>query len=567
RPGADFLQELWDHQGQGRLVLCDGHLKNGFYMPLLKLVVISEEEVFGRKTHPRRVKQARAGFFLQSFAELKEGNFVVHTDHGIGIYRGLHKLNIVDNENDYLLLEYLDGDKLYIPVDRLAVIQRYVGPEGYNPKLDKLGGGAWEAARERVKKSIRDIAEELVALYAAREVTQRRPFCPPDSLYEEFCSTFEYEETPDQAKAIEDVALDMDQGKPMDRLICGDAGFGKTEVALRASFRAVMDGKQVALMVPTTILAEQHFQTFSRRFQDFPVRVEVINRFKSRSRQKEILAELERGMVDILIGTHRLLQKDVKFRDLGLAVIDEEQKFGVSHKERLKQLRTQVDVLTLSATPIPRTLHLSLIGIRDLSIISTPPEDRIPIRTYVMEFSEAQIKDAIDEELKRGGQVFFVHNRIHSIHSMSRLIGKLVPEARISVVHGRMAPREIEDEMGRFIRKECDVLVSTSIIGSGIDIPSANTIIVNRADHFGLSQLYQIRGRVGRSGLEASAYLFIPKGAMLSGEARKRLRTMLDFCQPGSGFKIAGNDLEIRGGGSLLGTSQSGHVSAVGYEH
>lgn len=567
RPETDFLREVRDHRGQGRLILRDGHLKKGFRMPLLKLVVISEEEVFGRKTHRRKAKQARAGFFLQSFSELKEGDFVVHTDHGIGIYRGLHKLNIGETENDYLLLEYLDGDKLYIPVDRMAVIQRYIGPEGYQPKLDKLGGGAWDAAREKVKKTIQDIAEELVALYAAREVTERKPFSPADNLYEEFCSTFEYEETPDQAKAIEDVALDMEQGKPMDRLICGDAGFGKTEVALRSSFRAVMDGRQVALMAPTTILSEQHYQTFSRRLRDFPVRVGVINRFKSRPRQKEILADLEKGMVDILIGTHRLLQKDVKFRDLGLVVIDEEQKFGVSHKERLKQLRTQVDVLTLSATPIPRTLHLSLVGIRDLSIISTPPEDRIPINTYVMEFSEAQIADAINEELKRGGQVFFVHNRIHSIHSMSRLLKKLVPAARISVVHGRMATREIEDEMGRFIRNECDVLVSTSIIGSGIDIPSANTIIVNRADHFGLSQLYQLRGRVGRSGREAFAYLFIPKGAMLSREARKRLQVMMDFCQPGSGFKIAGNDLEIRGGGSLLGTSQSGHVSAVGYEH
>ncbi len=567
RSTKDFFADLPDHQGRGRLTIQSGHLKTGFLMPLFRRAVLSEEEVFGRKTRRRGVKQAREGFFLQSLGEMQEGDFAVHIDHGIGIYRGLHKLNSGGIENDYLLLEYLEGAKIYVPVERMDVIQRYIGPAGYRPKLDKLGGSSWDAVRERVKKSIQEIAEELVALYATREVTRREPFSPPDALYEEFCSTFEYEETPDQAKSIEDIELDMEQSKPMDRLICGDAGFGKTEVAMRAAFRAVMDGKQVALMVPTTILAEQHYQTFSRRMAAFPLRVEVINRFKTKARQKEILEGLQKGMVDIIIGTHRLLQKDVKFKDLGLVVIDEEQRFGVSHKERLKQLRTQVDVLTLSATPIPRTLHLSLVGLRDLSIITTPPEGRIPIRTYVMEFNEGQIRDAIVEEMKRGGQVFFVHNRILSIYSMSRLIQKLVPEARISVVHGRMLPQEIEGEMARFIRKECDVLVCTSIIGSGIDIPSANSIIINRADHFGLSQLYQIRGRVGRSGEEAFAYLFVPKGAMLSHDARKRLQAMMDFHQPGSGFKIASNDLETRGAGNLLGTSQSGHVSAVGYEH
>ncbi len=567
RSAAEFFAVPGEHQGPGRLTLQSGHLRAGFQIPLFKLAVLSEEEVFGRKTRRRGVKQAREGFFLQSLGEMREGDFAVHIDHGIGIYRGLHKLDCGGIENDYLLLEYLEEAKLYVPVDRMAVIQRYIGPDGYRPKLDKLGGSSWETVRERVKKSIQEIAEELVALYATREVTIRKPFSPPDALYEEFCSTFEYEETPDQAKSIEDIELDMDQSKPMDRLICGDAGFGKTEVAMRAAFRAVMDGKQVALMVPTTILAEQHYQTFARRMRDFPIRVEVINRFKNRARQKEILQGLEKGMVDIIIGTHRLLQKDVNFKDLGLVVIDEEQKFGVSHKERLKQLRTQVDVLTLSATPIPRTLHLSLVGLRDLSIITTPPEGRIPIKTYVMEFNEGQIREAIVEEINRGGQVFFVHNRIHSIYSMSRLIQKLVPEVRMAVVHGRMPPREIEDEMGRFIRKECDLLLCTSIIGSGIDIPSANSIIINRADHFGLSQLYQIRGRVGRAGQEAFAYLFVPKGAMLSLDARKRLQAMMDFHQPGSGFKIAGNDLENRGAGNLLGTSQSGHVSAVGYEH
>jgi transcription-repair coupling factor (superfamily II helicase) len=532
----------------------------------MKLVFLSEEEIFVKKAPRRRLRPVREGYFLKSFGDLNEDDFVVHTDFGIGIYRGLKKITVGKIENDFLVIEYTDGDKLYIPVNALAKIQRYLGPDGYVPKIEKMGGASWEAVKEKVKKSVREYAEELVAIYAAREALERKSFAPPDRIYEEFCSNFEFEETPDQTKAIEDIHLDMDESKPMDRLICGDAGFGKTEVAIRSAFRAVMDGKQVAVLVPTTILAEQHYLTFCRRFKDFPVRVEVLNRFKSTAEQKKIVEELRSQRVDIVVGTHRLLQKDIEFKDLGLVVIDEEQRFGVSHKEKLKKMRALVDVLTLSATPIPRTLHLSLVGIRDLSIINTPPEDRVAIKTYVLEFDEDAIKAAIEKELARQGQIFFVHDRVRSIYSIAHLVQRLVPQARVGVVHGQMKPAEIEKAMAKFVRQECDVLVCTTIIGSGLDIPTANTIIINRAEKFGLAQLYQIRGRVGRSNQEAFAYLLLPRGAMLSREAMKRLQVIKEFSEPGSGFRIAYNDLEIRGGGNLLGISQSGHISAVGYE-
>ncbi|KUG22187.1 transcription-repair coupling factor [hydrocarbon metagenome] len=553
-------------EGNSQLMLLEGEISTSFIIPAMNLVCLSEEEIFVKKAPRRRVRPTREGYFLKSFGDLKEGDFVVHTDFGIGVYRGLKKITVKKIENDFLVIEYADGDKLYIPVNSLERIQRYLGPEGYVPKIDKMGGTSWEAIKEKVKKSVREYAEELVAIYAAREALERKSFAPPDRIYEEFCSTFEFEETPDQVKAIEDVHLDMDDGKPMDRLVCGDAGFGKTEIAIRSAFRAVMDGKQVAVLVPTTILAEQHYQTFSRRFNDFPVRVEVLNRFKSTSEQKKIVQELQSQKVDIVVGTHRLLQKDVEFKDLGLVIIDEEQRFGVSHKEKLKKMRTLVDVLTLSATPIPRTLHLSLIGIRDLSIINTPPEDRVSIKTYVLEFDEDAIKAAVEKELARGGQVFFVHDRVRSIYSIARLVQRLVPLSRVGVVHGQMKSAEIEKAMAKFVRQEFDVLVCTTIIGSGLDIPTANTIIINRAEKFGLAQLYQIRGRVGRSNREAFAYLLLPKGALLSREAMKRLQVIKEFSEPGSGFRIAYNDLEIRGGGNLLGISQSGHISAVGYE-
>lgn len=532
----------------------------------MRFAFISGEEIFVKKTSRGRIRPVREGYFLKSFGDLKEGDFVVHTDFGIGIYRGLRKITVGIIENDFLVIEYAEGDKLYLPVNSLEKIQRYLGPDGYQPKIEKMGGTSWDAVKERVKKSMRDVAEELTAIYAAREAMERKSFAPPDRIYEEFCSTFPFEETPDQARAIEDIHEDMDNVKPMDRLICGDAGFGKTEVALRAAFRAVMDGRQAALLAPTTILAEQHYATFSERLADFPIRVDVLNRFKSSTQTKKTLTELRLGKLDIVIGTHRLLQKDVDFKNLGLVIIDEEQRFGVQHKEKLKKMRTLVDVLTLSATPIPRTLHLSLVGIRDLSIINTPPRERQPIKTYVLEFDEDTIGAAIEAEMARGGQVFFVHDRVRSIYSIAHLVQRLVGKARVGVVHGQMKPAEIEKTMAQFIRHEFDVLVCTTIIGSGLDIPSANTILINRADRFGLSQLYQIRGRVGRGNQEACAYLLLPKGALLSRDAMKRLQSIKEFSEPGSGFRIAYNDLEIRGGGNLLGLSQAGHISAIGYE-
>jgi len=555
-----------DPEKKRTVFVCEGKMSGGFVSGDLGVAFLSEEEIFSRKKARRPSRPRREGYFLKSFGELKEGDYVVHTDFGIGIYRGLQKITVGKIENDFLVIEYLGTDRLYLPVNSLERIQRYLGPEGYTPRVDKMGGTSWDSVKERVKKSIRDVAEELVAIYAAREAMERKSFAPPENLYEEFSSAFPFEETPDQARAIEDVHADMDDAKPMDRLICGDAGFGKTEVALRAAFRAVMDGRQVALLAPTTILTEQHYATFSGRLADYPIRVEVLNRFKSAAQIKTTLTDLRLGRVDIVIGTHRLLQKDVSFKDLGLVIIDEEQRFGVAHKEKLKKMRTLVDVLTLSATPIPRTLHLSLVGIRDLSIINTPPVERQPIRTYVLEFDEEVITTAIRAELARGGQVFFLHDRVRSIYSIAHLVQRLVPQARTGVVHGQMKPAEIEKTMSLFIRHELDVLVCTTIIGSGLDIPSANTIIINRADRFGLSQLYQIRGRVGRGSLEASAYLLLPRGALLSRDALKRLQAIKEFSEPGSGFRIAYNDLEIRGGGNLLGLSQAGHISAVGYE-
>ena len=566
RSNQPLLSELERHNGRGSLILRDGKLSSGFHFPSLRFIAVSDEEVFGKKVHRRKPRFASEGYFLRSFGELKAGDSVVHTEHGVGIYRGLEKLEIGGIENDFLWIEYQEGDKLFIPVDRLDQIQRYIGPEGQGTRVDKLGGSAWETAKKKAKRAAEEIAEELVAVYAAREVMEREAFHPVDAYYEEFESSFEYEETPDQAKAIEEINADMDDVKPMDRLICGDAGFGKTEIAIRAAFRAVMDGKQAAVLVPTTILAEQHYQTFRKRLEGYPVRIEALDRFKTRKDQTRIAGDIVRGQVDIVIGTHRILQDDVEFKRLGLVVVDEEQRFGVNHKEKLKKLRTLVDVLTLSATPIPRTLELSLVGIRDLSIINTPPVDRQAIRTYVLEFDKEAIGNAIRGELARGGQVFFLHDRIHSIRSMDKLIREIVPEAKTVIAHGRMKPRELEDVMVKFVRKECDVLVATTIIGSGIDIPSANTIIINRADRFGLSQLYQLRGRVGRSKEVAYAYLLIPRGAVLAPDARKRLQVVKEFTEPGSGFRIAAQDLEIRGAGNLLGASQSGHIAAVGYE-
>jgi transcription-repair coupling factor (superfamily II helicase) len=563
---APLWNDLAAYRDRGRLVLKKGEITEGFSYPSRHLVIISHEEVFGRKIKRRKGRATREGYFLKSFGELTEGDHVVHGDHGIGLYRGLLKLSVQGMENDFLVIEYEGGDKLYMPVHRLDQIQRYVGPDGHRPVIDRLGGTSWEKLKRKVKKSVQAIAGDLISIYATREVMSGHRYAPPDRYYEEFSASFEYEETPDQASAIDDINGDLIDSKPMDRLVCGDAGFGKTEVAVRASFRVVMDGKQVAVLVPTTILAQQHYQTFSRRFEKYPIRVEVLNRFKTKAAQRQIVEAVNKGMVDVLVGTQRVLQDDVRFKELGLVVIDEEQRFGVKDKERLKKLRALVDVLTLTATPIPRTLQLSLVGIRDLSIIDTPPEDRQEVRVSVSEFDGDVIREAVLRELSRDGQVFFVHDRVNSIYSMGGFLQRLIPEASMGIAHGRMKPRELEDVMVKFVKKEYNLLLCTTIIGSGIDIPMANTIIINRADRFGLAQLYQLRGRVGRSKEAAHAVLLIPKGAMLSRDARKRLSIIQEFSEPGSGFNVSMHDLEIRGAGNFLGVSQSGHVSAVGYE-
>jgi transcription-repair coupling factor (superfamily II helicase) len=506
------------------------------------------------------------GSFLATFADLQADDFVVHLDHGIAIYQGLVHLKINEHSNDFLLLEYQDGDLLYLPVDRLDRVQKYIGVEGYQPRVDKLGGQRWASTRKRVQDSIQKVAQELLHIYALRHIKQAMTFSPPDSSFREFEATFPYEETPDQQAAIEDVLADMQRHRCMDRLICGDVGFGKTEVALRAAFKAVMDGKQVAILVPTTVLAEQHYLTFKQRLDGYPVFLEVLSRFKGRAEQKKILADLQNSLVDIIIGTHRLLQRDVVFKDLGLLIIDEEHRFGVRHKERIKQLRAEVDVLTLTATPIPRTLHMSLIGIRDLSVIDTPPEDRRAIETKICSFDDLIIKEAVRKEKERRGQVFFVHNNVKTIYRMANYIQELLPEITVAVAHGQLRERELEQVMLDFIHHQIDVLVCTTIIESGLDIPAANTIFINRADKFGLAQIYQLRGRVGRSSAQAYAYLLIPGEHLVTRQAQRRLLALMDFTELGSGFKIALNDLQIRGGGNILGAAQSGHIAAVGYE-
>jgi transcription-repair coupling factor (superfamily II helicase) len=549
-----------------RVEITVGEISGGFRLLSAGLIVLTEDEALGFRPEGRRRKEARPPQYLTSLEDLGEGDYVVHLDHGIGIYRGLVKLTVGLEANDFLEIEYLAGDRLYLPVDRLNLVQKYLGVDGVAPRLERLGGKTWERAKKRVKKAVEKIARELVELYAARRVLPGHHFSPPDPMFQEFEATFEYEETPDQLQAIHDVLSDMTSDKPMDRLICGDVGYGKTEVAVRAAFKAAMDGKQVAVLVPTTVLAEQHYDTFRRRLAHYPLEVRVLSRFKPAAEQRRILTELARGQVDILIGTHRLLSKDIVFRDLGLAVIDEEQRFGVKQKERLKEWRRTVDVLTLTATPIPRTLQLSLTGLRELSLINTPPENRLAIRTYLCRPEAAVIQAAIRRELARGGQVFFVHNRVRTLGRWERYVKNLVPEARVAMAHGQMPERELEKVMIRFWRGELDVLVCTAIIEAGLDIPAANTIIINRAHSMGLAQIYQLRGRVGRSQSQAYAYLLVPDEAALSGEAQKRLKALMEFTELGSGFKIALHDLQIRGAGNLLGQAQSGHLAEVGYE-
>jgi transcription-repair coupling factor (superfamily II helicase) len=543
-----------------------GELSGGFRSLAEGLIVLTEDEALGFRPEGRHRRESRPLQYLTSLADLQDGDFIVHLDHGIGIYRGLVKLTVASEVNDFLELEYQGGDRLYLPVDRLHLVQKYLGVEGVSPKIERLGGKSWERTKKKVKKAVEKIARELVELYALRRVLPGHHFSPADSVFQEFEATFEYEETPDQLQAIQEVLTDMTLDKPMDRLICGDVGYGKTEVALRAAFKAAMDGKQVALLVPTTVLAEQHYETFRRRLTPYPLEVRVLSRFKPPAAQKRILGELAQGQVDIIIGTHRLLSRDVIFRDLGLAIVDEEQRFGVRQKERLKEWRRTVDVLTLTATPIPRTLQLSLTGLRELSLINTPPEDRRAIRTYLCRPEKAVIQAAIRRELARGGQVFFVHNRVRNLATWTRYVQETVPEARVAMAHGQMPERDLERVMLRFWRGDLDVLVSTAIIEAGLDIPSANTIIINRAHILGLAQLYQLRGRVGRSKVQAYAYLLVPEEAALSTEAQKRLKALMEFTELGSGFKVALHDLQIRGAGNLLGQAQSGHLAEVGYE-
>jgi len=554
--------------GPEQLRLVQGALSAGFFLPGPGLVVLTEEEALGQlqlksaARAPSPLPTAR----LASYAELSPGDLVVHEEHGIGQFVSLINLVVNEQMGDYLFLEYKGGDKLYVPADRLNLIHKYAGPEGKRPPLDRLGGETWRKTKSRVKRRLLEIAQDLIDLYAVRQIKEGHAFTGRDELLREFEATFDFEETPDQAAAVEDVLRDMQRSRPMDRLVCGDVGYGKTEVALRAAFRAVMDGSQVALLVPTTVLAEQHAETFSQRLKPYPVRVEVLSRFKTASAQKKILADLAGGQVDVVIGTHRLLSKDVAFKHLGLVIVDEEHRFGVGHKEKLKQLRQTVDVLALTATPIPRTLQMSLLGIRDLSVINTPPEHRQAITTYLSAFDPAAVQEAIGREIGRSGQVFFVHNRVQDINRVANLVQKLVPTARVEVAHGQMSERVLEKVMFKFVQRQVDVLVCTTIIESGLDIPSANTIIINEADKLGLAQIYQLRGRVGRSSERAYAYLLIPTETTLTRDAQKRLKVLMDFTHLGAGFKIAMHDLQIRGGGNLLGHAQSGQIAAVGYE-
>ncbi len=550
---------------RGRLTVVVGDLRAGFRLPSEGLAVMTEEEIFGLKRRIGRGKRAQPTPF-SNFEDLKLGDYVVHIDYGIGVYRGLVRLEGEGVENDYLLIEYDGGDKLYVPVDRLNLVHKYIGTGDKPLKLDKLGGISWRRTKKRVKRAVQQVAKELLEIYAARKAFRGFAFSPPDAYFKEFEAAFEYEETPDQGEAIERVMDDMEEPRPMDRLICGDVGYGKTEVAIRAAFKAALDNKQVAVLVPTTVLAQQHYVTFTSRLRGYPVVVESLSRFKPPAKQREILQRLREGKIDIIIGTHRLLQDDVSFRNLGLVIIDEEHRFGVSHKEKLKEMRKLVDCLTLTATPIPRTLQMSLLGIRDLSLINTPPPNRQAIRTYVVNFDQEMIKEAIIKEVSRGGQVFFVHNRVKDIEGVATMLRELVPEVRLAVAHGQMRERNLEEVMLKFVEGEIDLLVCTSIIESGLDIPNANTIIINHAERFGLADLYQLRGRVGRSAQRAFAYLIVPPRQQLSREALKRLRAIQELSELGSGFRLAMRDLEIRGAGNILGHVQSGHIAEVGFE-
>ena len=585
------FEEIWKESGfDTSLAPRLGSLARGFICEEAKLVVVTDAEIFGRSKvqRPRRLKSAHAAAVRSAleidFADLEEGDLVVHLQHGIGRYLGLKNLPIgggtrgtlptdePEPTTECLAIEYAPSDydreppKLYVPVTEAHLVSKYVGAGRIRPPLNTLGGTRWAKAKEHAERAVRDVAAELLQIQAVRESQPGHPFPPDVPWQREFEGSFLYEETPDQLKAINETKADLERAKPMDRLICGDVGFGKTEVAIRAAFKAVMGGKQVAILVPTTVLAQQHFNNFRERMADYPVRVELLSRFRTRREQQRVVQDLAAGSVDIVIGTHRILQEDIAFKDLGLVVIDEEQRFGVLHKEKFKRLRTLVDVLTLSATPIPRTLYLALTGARDMSTIQTPPHDRLPVETIVTNYDERTIRDAIQRELNRGGQVFFLHNRVLTILTMQQRLQQLLPRARIVVGHGQMHADDLEEVMTKFVNGEADVLLSTTIIESGLDIPNANTIIIDRADRFGLSDLYQLRGRVGRYKHQAFAYLLLPRHARLLTDVRKRISAMKQYSTLGSGFKIAMRDLEIRGAGNLLGSAQSGHITAVGFE-
>jgi transcription-repair coupling factor (superfamily II helicase) len=546
------------------VLVAQGRLSQGFRLVDAGLLLVADTDVFEEERQVQDRRRAATRTFLSDFRDLKIGDHVVHVDHGIGRFVGLKRIEVNADVQEFMELRYAGDDKLFVPVERLDLVQKYSG--AVSPSLDRLGGTSWEKAKTRVKKAMRDMAGELLKLYAARKAVEGHAFAPDTHWQEEFEGAFEYDLTPDQQTAIEDIKRDMETPTPMDRLLCGDVGYGKTEVAMRAAFKAVMDGKQVAVLAPTTVLAMQHYKTLRQRFSAFPVGVNMVSRFRSKQEQKASLDSVKAGKLDILVGTHRLLSRDVGFSDLGLLIVDEEQRFGVAHKERLKQLRKKVDVLTLTATPIPRTLNMSLAGIRDMSVIETPPRDRLAIQTSVVKFDQKVIQTAIRRELERGGQVYFVHNRVESIDSMATLLRRLVPEARIGVGHGQMSESELERVMVEFVAHHYDVLLATTIIENGLDIPNANTMIINRADRYGLAQLYQLRGRVGRYARRAYAYLLIPTEEALSDVARKRLAAIKEFSDLGSGFRVAMLDLEIRGAGNLLGGEQSGHIEAIGFE-
>jgi transcription-repair coupling factor (superfamily II helicase) len=541
-----------------------GHLSKGFRLAGAGLQLWAETDVFDEERHTHEKRRSAAKTFLSDFRDLKIGDLVVHVDNGIGVFVGLKKINVGLESQEFMELRYAGEDKLFVPVERLDLVQKYTGAS--RPALDRLGGTTWEKAKTRVKKAMRDMAEELLKLYASRKAVPGHAFSADSHWQQEFEDAFEWELTIDQKNAVDDIKRDMESPTPMDRLLCGDVGYGKTEVAMRAAFKAVMDGKQVALLAPTTVLAFQHEKTLKDRFAAFPVRIDMVSRFRSKAEQKATLDDLEAGKVEVIVGTHRLLSKDVKFRDLGLLVVDEEQRFGVAHKETIKQLKKRVDVLTMTATPIPRTLNMSLAGIRDMSIIETPPKDRLSIQTNVVKFDQEVMRRAIGNEMGRGGQVYFVHNRVESIYSMADLLHRLVPEAKIGVGHGQMGEDALEKVMVDFMAHRYDVLLATTIIENGLDIPNANTMIINRADRYGLSQLYQLRGRVGRSDRRAYAYLLVPPEDNLSAVAKKRLAAIREFSDLGSGFRVAALDLEIRGAGNLLGGEQSGQIEAVGFD-